>query len=170
MGWAAASSGPLDLFKMSVGEGGIRVPLIIAGPGIEAVDEPNTSFAYVTDLLPTILELTDIDHPTAGGASPLLAPTGRSMAGLLTAQDQNVHEDGTLIAGEMIGGRWISDGNHKAALVAEPYGRGVWELYDLQDDPGETRNIAGDMPDVLDRFIDAWNEYASEVGVLFPPQ
>jgi arylsulfatase len=92
------------------------------------------------------------------------------MAGLLTAQDQSVHEDGTLIAGEMLGGRWISDATYKAVLVAEPYGHGVWELYDLQEDPGETRNIAGDMPDVLDRMIDAWNEYAEEVGVLFPPQ
>lgn len=33
MGWSSASAGPLDLFKMTVGEGGIRSPLLIAGPG-----------------------------------------------------------------------------------------------------------------------------------------
>ena len=32
MGWGSASAGPLDLFKMTVAEGGIRSPLLIAGP------------------------------------------------------------------------------------------------------------------------------------------
>ncbi len=35
IGWAQAGSGPLDLFKMAVGEGGIRSPLIVSGPGIK---------------------------------------------------------------------------------------------------------------------------------------
>ena len=35
IGFASGSGGPLDKFKMTVGEGGIRVPLLIAGPGIK---------------------------------------------------------------------------------------------------------------------------------------
>jgi len=35
MGWGSACSGPLHLFKAAVGEGGIRSPLIIAGPGVK---------------------------------------------------------------------------------------------------------------------------------------
>ena len=35
IGWACASAGPLDYFKLTVGEGGIRTPLIIAGPGVK---------------------------------------------------------------------------------------------------------------------------------------
>ena len=31
LGWAQASAGPLDYFKLTVGEGGIRTPLIVAG-------------------------------------------------------------------------------------------------------------------------------------------
>ena len=34
MGWGSACAGPLDLFKMTVGEGGIRSPLLIEGPGV----------------------------------------------------------------------------------------------------------------------------------------
>jgi arylsulfatase len=35
MGWGSASAGPLDLFKMTVAEGGIRSPMLIAGPGVK---------------------------------------------------------------------------------------------------------------------------------------
>jgi len=46
MGWGAASAGPLDLFKMTVAEGGIRSPLLITGPGIRSGDQFD-AFAYV---------------------------------------------------------------------------------------------------------------------------
>ena len=35
IGWSSASAGPLDRFKMTIGEGGIRSPMLIAGPGVK---------------------------------------------------------------------------------------------------------------------------------------
>ena len=46
MGWGSACAGPLDLFKMTVGEGGIRSPMLIAGLGVDGGRQVNT-FAYV---------------------------------------------------------------------------------------------------------------------------
>ena len=169
MGWATASAGPLNLFKMSVGEGGIKVPLIIAGPGVTGGGRISTSFSYVTDLMPTLLELTGLRHPVAGGDADLLPPMGQSMAGVLAGSTDAVHEPGTLIAGEMFGGRWISDGTHKAVLVVPPYGSDPWELYNVSDDPGEVRDLAQNEPELLQRLITAWDEYAESVGVVFPP-
>ena len=59
IGWACASAGPLDYFKMTVGEGGIRTPLLIAGPGINGPRQED-SFAYITDITPTILYLSGL--------------------------------------------------------------------------------------------------------------
>ncbi len=41
-----------------------------------------------------------------------------------------------------------------------------WHLYELASDPGETRNLAAEMPEVLVRLKDAWSRYAEEVGVV----
>jgi arylsulfatase len=169
LGWAIASSGPLDLFKMAVAEGGIRVPLIISGPGVEGAGRVSGAFSYVWDIMPTILDIAGVQHPAEGGDSSLLPMKGRSMATVLSGESESVYEAGALIAGDMGGGRWISDGTYKAVLVAHPYGGGEWELYNIAEDPGESRNIADENPDLLERLIAAWDQYAADVGVVFPP-
>ena len=63
MGWASACSGPLDYYKMTVGEGGIRTPLIISGPGILA-GKTYRNFAYVTDIEENIIEIQKIREST----------------------------------------------------------------------------------------------------------
>jgi arylsulfatase len=168
IGWATASSGPLNLFKMAVAEGGIRAPLIISGPGVEGPGRVSGAFSYVWDVMPTILDLAGIQHPAKAGDSALLPMKGRSMAGVLSGESDTVHEPGTLIGGEMFGGRWISDGTHEAVRVAPPYGNGTWKLYNLAEDPGEARNIAQENPDLLERLETAWDQYAADVGVVFP--
>jgi arylsulfatase len=118
--------------------------------------------------MPTILDLAGIQHPAEAGDSALLPMKGRSMAGVLSGESDTVYEAGTLIGGEMFGGRWISDGTYKAVLVAPPYGNGTWELYNLAEDPGEVRNIAQENPELLKRLVTAWDQYAANVGVVFP--
>jgi arylsulfatase len=66
MGWGSASAGPLDLFKMTVGEGGIRSPLLVAGPGVKSGLQTD-AFGYVWDIMPTILDMTGIQHPGETG-------------------------------------------------------------------------------------------------------
>jgi arylsulfatase A-like enzyme len=53
---------PLDRGKINAKEGGIRVPLIISGPGIDAKQESNVMVNGV-DFFPTILSWTGSKHP-----------------------------------------------------------------------------------------------------------
>jgi arylsulfatase len=39
-------------------------------------------------------------------------------------------------------------------------------LYNLADDPGETRDLAEQMPDFLKELRAAWDQYARDVGVV----
>ena len=43
-------------------------------------------------------------------------------------------------------------------------------LFDLRSDPGETRNLADEKPEVLKRLIAAWERRAEDVGVVLTDQ
>ncbi len=75
--WANAAASPSDLFKFYAAGGGVRVPFVIAGPGIP--HEHVQSFAMVTDVAPTLLELANV-KPDESGIRPM---TGRSLVAVL---------------------------------------------------------------------------------------
>jgi arylsulfatase len=168
-GWASASAGPLDLFKMTVGEGGIRSPLLIEGPGVKGGRQVDT-FAYVTDLMPTILDMAGIEHPQTYRDRDVERMSGRSMTEVLSGAESEVYGKNDFIGGEMQNGKWMRQGDFKAASVAPPFGTGQWALYNVVKDPGETRNLAQEQPETLDRLIRAWDRYADNVGVVLTGQ
>lgn len=165
MGWGAASAGPLDLFKMTVGEGGIRSPLLIAGPGIEQ-GKQSDAFSYVWDLMPTILELTGLDHPDRFQGRKVEKPRGKSLQGVLTGSADKVYKKNEYVAGEMQNGKWVRQGDFKAVSVAPPYGSGEWALYNIARDPGEIHDLASTEGARLKRLQSAWERYAEDVGVI----
>ncbi|HCU53659.1 MAG TPA: sulfatase [Gammaproteobacteria bacterium] len=165
MGWGSASAGPLDLFKMTVGEGGIRAPLIIAGPGIQA-DKQAAAFAYVWDIMPTILEYAGVSYPEQHEGRAIEPMRGRSLKPVLSGAADNVYAADELISGEMQNGKWIRQGSYKAVAVSAPYGDGIWRLYNLADDPGETNDLAAVEPDRMAALQAAWQDYADDVGVV----
>ena len=58
-GWAMAGNTPFKYFKQIVHEGGVADPLIITWPkGIKAKGEIRINTRYITDIMPTALEVT----------------------------------------------------------------------------------------------------------------
>ncbi|MGI9260792.1 MAG: sulfatase-like hydrolase/transferase, partial [Woeseiaceae bacterium] len=165
IGFASGSGGPLDKFKMTVGEGGIRVPLIVSGPGIDA-GRRSKAFAYAWDIMPTILDLAGIEYPEEFQGRKVEAPRGRSMLALLNGTASTVYAEDDLVGGEMGGGRWMRQGDYKAVMVPEPYGTGEWRLFNVVDDPGEANDLSEPMSEKLNILKAAWDEYAADVGVI----
>jgi arylsulfatase len=168
-GWASASAGPLDLFKMTVGEGGIRSPLIISGPGVKGGRQTD-AFAYVTDIMPTMLEMAGLEHPKTFNGNKVEPMRGHSMTGVLSATRKEVYAANEFQGGEMQNGKWMRQGDLKAVSVAPPFGTGKWALYDVVKDPGETRDLANEKPEALSRLMQAWDQYAKDVGVVLTGQ
>ena len=77
--WANATATG-SLYKFTAGEGGLHVPLIIAGPGV--TQQRIDARAFVTDIAPTLLE-------RAGVAPSAPAMDGFSMSALLA--DETLH-------------------------------------------------------------------------------
>ncbi len=126
-----------DLFNTQ-----IRVPLIIAGPGLPAIriGEPVSG----TDLLPTLLELAGFVPPTSNDID------GRSLADLALRRRESDFFGGYAFAA-MIRDR-SSPGGQRAVLQGpwKLYQRGdALELYHYRDDPSELTNLAAARPEVV---------------------
>ena len=167
MGFASGSNGSLDKFKMTVGEGGIRVPLLISGPGIEG-GRQSDSFAYATDIMPTILELAGVGYPAEFQGRKIEPMRGRSMVGLLDGTKETIYNANEFVGGEMGGGKWMRQGDFKAVMVPAPYGTSNWQLFNMAEDPGEAKDLSKLMPDKLKTLQVAWDSYAKDVGVVLP--
>ncbi|NOR81341.1 MAG: sulfatase-like hydrolase/transferase [Methyloprofundus sp.] len=168
IGFASASDGPLDKFKMTVSEGGIRVPLLIAGPGIKK-GQQNDAFTYVWDIMPTILDMAGVKYPAQLNDRKIEVMRGRSMIGLLDSTKEAIYNPGEFVGGEMGNGKWMRQGDFKAVVVPKPYGTSEWKLFNVEDDLGEANDLSKKLPEKLQVLKAAWEKYASDVGVI-PPE
>ncbi|MEM9281999.1 MAG: sulfatase [Verrucomicrobiota bacterium] len=160
-GFAGATDhAPLRANKGSHYEGGIRVPLIIAGPRVRAgaVSEVPTISA---DLYPTILEMAGLP------ARPLQHLDGASLAAHLT--------EGSSVERESLFWHYPHYNRHPENAPVSIIRKGHWkliefletgdlELYDLESDIGESINLVESDPEKVEELkaeVDAWK---TEVG------
>jgi arylsulfatase A-like enzyme len=136
------SSGPLRGIKRDLYEGGIRVPMIVRWPGRIAPSRLSQQVWAFWDFLPTAAELAGAPPPAGiDGISMLPTLLGRQQVNQHQFLYWEFHEGGSKQA--------IRMGDWKAVRLAP--GRPL-ELYDLQHDLGETRNVAVWHPRILGRI------------------
>jgi len=164
-GWGSAASGPLNHFKLTPGEGGVRSPLIVTGPGIRKAQQVD-GFVYITDIMPTILEMAELQQPKEYQGREVAPTRGRSMTRMLSGDSKEIYFPEDSVGAEMAGGKWLRRGDYKAVLVPPPFGPGEWQLFNLAEDPGETNNLAATSPELLEELTAVWQQYADEVGVV----
>lgn len=163
--WANAAASPGDLFKFYTTEGGIRVPLIISGPGVEPmrVDSP----AMVTDLAPTLLDL--VGAPKTALADDTVSMTGRSLFPVLTGATDSVYGADDIRALEVSGNSALYKGDYKITRNNPPAGDSRWRLFNMADDPGETTDLSESEPDIMQDMLASFDAYSREMGVLEMP-
>ena len=164
--WAEVGSGPFRLHKGMPTEGGIRVPAIIHLPGDERKAAIRGDFVSVMDLMPTFLEVAGAVHPGKTYKGREVFPAaGKSMLPYLAGEVAAVHDDEPY--GFSVHRRQgLQIDQWKIVRLPKPYGDYTWELYDIETDPGETVNLAAELPDVTKKMIQRWEEFASQTGVI----
>lgn len=166
-GWAYAGNTPLKWYKSYVHEGGIRDPLIIRYP--KKIKDPGTirtQYHHVTDIVPTVLELLELDMPNYLKGIKQQPVHGISMLYTFKKNDKTRK---TTQYYEMIGNRGIWHNGWKAVSAHTPNGdfeHDEWELYHTDTDFTETNNLAEIYPEKLQELIELWWQEAENYGVF----
>ena len=148
-------------------EGGTRVPAIINQKGKGVAGSISAEYTTVMDIAPTLLELARLTPPgTSYRQRPVYEMHGTSFASLLSDPASEVHADSEPIAWELIGRRAAKRGRWKLLWLELPHGKSEWELFDIRADPGETKDLSGEYPEIRDSLIADWEEYAERNGVI----
>ena len=139
-------SGPFRGYKADAWEGGHRVPFIVRWPGVVKVGTVCPQLVHQADLLATFAEV--FGQPLPGGAGE----DSVSLLPLLQGKEEPVREHA--VSASIRGVPAVRKGDWK--FIPAP-GSGGWgkggdqsqpvQLYDLKNDPGETRNLAARFPE-----------------------
>jgi arylsulfatase len=172
-GWAAATSAPFKMFKRySEYAGGTCDPLVISWPkGIKAKGEVRHQYHHSTDIVPTLLDICGLEMPKVYRGVEQYPISGVSMRYSFDAKpDAPTRKKRQYYA--MLGTRGIwEDGWKAVALHAPLTGKGhfdkdEWELYHVDVDRAESKNLAKEHPEKLQALIKAWFEEAEKNLVL----
>jgi arylsulfatase len=151
--------------------GGTCDPLVVHWPnGIKAKGEVRHQYHHSTDIVPTILDVTGLEMPKVYRGVEQYPLNGVSMR--YTFDDAKATTQKKRQYYAMLGTRGIwQDGWKGAAMHAPISGAGhfdedKWELYHVDEDRSESKNLAKEHPDKLKDLVDAWFEEADRNFVL----
>jgi arylsulfatase len=165
--WAQVGSVPFSFHKAYPTEGGIRAPLIVAGPGVKQSGNLSHAVLHVTDVVPTLLDLAGAKHPSQKAGSQLVPIRGKSLVPLLTGRAKAVRTEQDWLGWELFGNRAIRQGDWKLVYLSKGAGGpGDWQLFNLRNDPGETRDLSKDNPGKRRALLTLWDEYVKANGVI----
>lgn len=168
--WASAAASPLSMYKFYAGEGGIRVPLIIAGGAGVQQGLIHHGMTHVTDIVPTLLDLAQVTRPGSSYKGRSIEPlTGASLLPALKGHVQRVRAPDQSLGFELSGNQALFRGDLKLVKNIPPVGDGQWHLFDIVRDPGETRDLKDELPAVFQAMQAEFAAYAKSHGVLPMP-
>jgi Arylsulfatase A and related enzymes len=187
-GWAFAGNTPFRRWKRETYRGGISGPFIVHWPrGIKSGGEIRHQFAHVIDMVPTVLDLLDLEPPAEIRGVAQSPIQGVSFAHTLddpTAPSKHLTQYFETFAHRSIyhaGWRAVCpfpgpsyEGAHAGfgdAVLTEDKLRYLdstgWELYNVEVDPAETRNLAVQDRATLIEMIALWYAEAG-TNQVFP--
>jgi len=155
---------PLRESKGHLYEGGIRVPLIVRWPGQVPPGKLCNTPVISMDFYPTFLELAGLKpsgKPIDGETLlPLLRQTGKLTRKTIYFHFPNyAWHMGNRLAGAVREGKW---------KMIRNYDDGSLELYDLQGDLSEKRNLAKKSPQVAKRLNEKLSRWLKETNAPMP--
>lgn len=159
----ATSNYPLRAGKGHLYEGGVREPMFVKWPGVTKAGSVSDAIVTGTDFFPTILDM--VDMPLV----PSAHVDGKSFTWALKG-DENPEPERAIFwhspvprphATGDISCTAVRKGKYK---LIDFYEAGRVELYNLDNDPGETRDISQSRPEVTKKLLELVRNWRKETG------
>lgn len=164
--WAHASSAVNSLYKGYSAEGGIHSPMIVKMPFQKEGKGIVTAFTTIMDLAPTFLDLAGGTYPSSYQGRNLAPCQGASLLPFLNKKKSYVHNEDYVMGWELFGRGAVRKGKWKITKIEPPFGKGVFELFDLEKDPTESHDLSKQYPDKYLEMLDHWKVYVKDNGVI----
>ena len=148
----SSSNGALRDFKLSVYEGGIRVPFMLSWPGRLPQDTVSREPVICLDVLPTVCAVAGVPLPDGRiyDGKDILPALGGKASGPLHPE---LFWDGDDLKRAVRAGRWKLVDN-----------AGKIELFDLEADLGEKNDLAAERPDVVQRLRASFDNWRKQMA------
>ena len=157
--WANLSNTPFRLYKHWIHEGGISTPLIMHWPrGIAERGAIRHTPGYLPDIMATLLDVTGLPYPEQRQGQPIAPLEGHSLEPALRAE---LPERPPMF--------WEHEGNSAVRIGRWKLVRkhpGPWELYDMEADRTELRDLAAEHPERVRDMAAQYEAWARRCGVL----
>ena len=137
-----------------------RVPLILRSPGVDGGARIAAQVRTI-DVMPTVLDLLEIETPAVVEGTSLRPLLGDPAASLgLTAYMESHYSQSYFGWAPLVGLR-----SERYKFIEAPRE----ELYDLQVDPGETGNLAGEKPELVKQFSESLSRLTEKRAIADEP-
>ena len=167
---ATIAASPLAYYKFHANEGGLRVPLVMSGPGISQRGQLSDEFVFVTDLAPTILSLAGVnDHGGSWQTREVEPIVGKDFSSYLQGRAGPIHTASEPIGYEMGGSGALFKGDYKIVINKFEQNESEWHLFNIKTDPGEANDLAEVEPELLAEMLADYEQWASSNNVLPMP-
>lgn len=168
---ASIAASPLAYYKFHASEGGLRVPLVISGPGINYQGTMTDEFVFVTDLTPTILELVGVNNHNGNWDGKEVEPIiGSGFSRFLAGNSVQIHDASEAIGYELGGNSALFKGDYKIVINPTSQNESAWHLFNIKSDPGETKDLATGQADLLAEMLSDYEAYVEANNVLPMPE
>ncbi len=164
--WAEASSAPFRYHKQYSYEGGLRVPMIIKLPNSNRKGQKVKEFMKLTDWAPTFYEIAGVKKSFQELTGTSRNYTGKSALPYMVGATEKIHASDEVWSIEHALRSMIRQGDWKLVQSFRPTDNREFELYNLKNDPMESRDVSTQYPDVKKRLIELWHQGQSDMQIL----
>lgn len=162
VGWAQAFCTPFKMFKKYTWNGGITDPMIIAWPKkLQDGGSIRHQYHHVSDIVPTIYEMLNIENPKEINGYAQKPIEGISMKYTFKASPEDETQKEVQYY-SMLGTRgiwhkgWKANTVHPAVNEWSHFIQDEWQLYCVDKDRSETKNLAQKYPEKLEEMKATW--------------